>query len=108
GGIARVEAGGALGEFVSYEGVFAATNGPALGLTSTDIAAREAGTEPAGLSLQRSSTGTWSSPIANTFGVCNDSGDTPPPPDVVSVSVAPASATVVVAATQAFTATGLD
>src|SRR5689334_1726435 len=107
-GMALVDAGGAVVEFLSYEGVFAATNGPASGQTSTDIGAREAGTEPAGLSLQRASAGTWSSPIASTFGACNDNGDTPPPPVVASVTVAPASATIEIAGTQAFTATALD
>lgn len=107
-GLALVDAGGAVVEFLSYEGVFAATNGPALGLTSTDIGTREAGTEPTGLSLQRSSAGTWSAPIASTFGACNDNGDTPPPPEVVTVSVSPATATIDVAATQSFAATGLD
>ena len=98
-GMALVDAGGAVVEFLSYEGVFAATNGPALGLTSTDIGTREAGTEPAGLSLQRSSAGTWSAPIASTFGACNDNGDTPPPPEVVTVSVSPAIAAINVVAT---------
>jgi DNA/RNA endonuclease G (NUC1) len=107
-GMALVDSAGAVVEFLSYEGVFAATNGPALGLTSTDIAVREAGTEPTGLSLQRSGAGTWSGPIASTFGACNDNDDTPPPPDVVTVSVSPATATIDVGATQSFSATGLD
>jgi DNA/RNA endonuclease G (NUC1) len=107
-GMALVDAGGAVVEFLSYEGVFAATNGPALGITSTDILASEAGTEPAGQSLQRSGTNTWSGPIASTFGACNDNGGTPPPPTVVSVTVAPATATATVGGTQAFTATALD
>ena len=38
-GMALIDAAGAVVEFLSYEGVFAATNGPALGLTSTDIGA---------------------------------------------------------------------
>jgi DNA/RNA endonuclease G (NUC1) len=107
-GMALIDAGGAVVEFLSYEGVFAATNGPALGVTSTDIAVRELGNEPVGKSLQRSGAGTWSGPIDNTFGTCNDSDDAPPPPVVTSVTLAPASATIAVAATQAFAATAFD
>jgi len=106
-GIALVDASGAVVEFLSYEGVFAATNGPALGLTSTDIAVRELG-EPVGQSLQRASDGTWTGPVASTFGACNDAGDAPPPPVVASVVVSPASATIAPAATQAFVATAFD
>src|SRR5215468_4057956 len=79
-GMALIDAGGAVVEYLSYEGVFAATNGPALGLTSTDIGVRELGNEPAGQSLQRSAANTWSGPIASTFGACNDAGTAPPPP----------------------------
>src|SRR5689334_15276467 len=71
-GMALVDAGGAVVEYLSYEGVFAATNGPANGLTSTDIGVSEAGTEPLGKSLQRHGDGTWVGPIDSTFGTCND------------------------------------
>src|SRR5215468_1838281 len=63
-GMALVDASGAVVEFLSYEGVFAATNGPALGMTSTDIGVSEAGTEPAGESLARDASGAWSGPAA--------------------------------------------
>src|SRR5215468_6739827 len=107
-GMALIDAGGAVVEYLSYEGVFAATNGPALGLTSTDIGVSEAGTEPAGKSLQRHGDGTWTGPIDNTFGTCNDN-DAPPQQQVVaSVTVSPATATVVVGATQTFTAAAFD
>src|SRR5688572_24029705 len=66
-GIALVDASNAVVEFLSYEGTFAATNGPALGLTSTDIGVREAGTEAVGLSLPRDAAGLWSGPAASTF-----------------------------------------
>ncbi|HEY6179682.1 MAG TPA: Ig-like domain-containing protein, partial [Kofleriaceae bacterium] len=107
-GMALVDASGAVVEYLSYEGVFAATNGPANGLTSTDIGVSEAGTEAVGQSLQRNGDGTWSGPIGNTFGACNDSGAAPPPPVVASVTVAPATATVIVGGSQAFTATAFD
>ncbi len=42
-GMALVDGAGAVVEFLSYQGVFAATNGPAAGLTSTDIGVVENG-----------------------------------------------------------------
>lgn len=104
-GVALVNAG-VVTEFLSYEGVFAAVDGPAAGLTSTDIGVSEAGTEPAGQSLARGTGGTWTGPAANTFGACND--DAPPAPTVVSVSVSPASASINVGGTFNFSASALD
>src|SRR5437868_11497935 len=40
-GMALIDATGGVVEYLSYEGVFAATNGPANGLTSTDIGVSE-------------------------------------------------------------------
>ena len=71
-GFALVNAAGAVVEFLSYEGTMTATNGPAAGMTSTNIGVVEPGTDPVGLSLQRIADGTWIGPIANTFGACND------------------------------------
>ncbi len=105
-GVALVNAAGQVVEFLSYEGTFAATNGPALGTTSVDIGVSEVGTEPVDQSLQRSSADVWSGPKAQTFGTCNDGGT--PPPVVASVTVAPASASITQGATQQFTATALD
>jgi DNA/RNA endonuclease G (NUC1) len=107
-GMALIDVGLNVVEYLSYEGVFAATNGPASGATSTDIGVNEAGTEPVGKSLQRRGDGTWTGPIDSTFGTCNDDGGTPPPPVVASVTVAPATATVATASTQTFTATAFD
>jgi DNA/RNA endonuclease G (NUC1) len=107
-GMALVDAGGTVVEFLSYEGTFAATNGPALGLTSTDIGVAELGTEPAGMSLQRNGGGTWSGPVASTFGACNDDQEQPPPAEVASVTVAPASLTVTQGGIGTFTAAALD
>lgn len=89
-GIALVNASGTVVQFLSYEGSFTATNGPANGMTSTDIGVFEAGTEAAGLSLQLRGTGlqygdfTWNStPIAQTAGSANTnqtiSGSAPQP-----------------------------
>ncbi|MEM9712779.1 MAG: hypothetical protein AAGA17_11225, partial [Actinomycetota bacterium] len=76
-GVALVDAGGVVVEFLSYEGDFAATNGPAAGLTSTDVGVSEPGDTPIGLSLQRTGTGTtagdfaWVGPVAESPGAVN-------------------------------------
>jgi predicted extracellular nuclease len=65
-------------QFLSYEGVFTATNGPAAGLSSIDIGVAETATTPVGHSLQLSGAGAtyedfiWQSPAANTFGAFNN------------------------------------
>jgi predicted extracellular nuclease len=71
-------------ELLSYEGAFAATNGPASGRTSTDIGVTEAGTEPAGQSLSRTYDAAtdalvWAGPAVATRGAVNGGGTTPPP-----------------------------
>jgi hypothetical protein len=64
-------------QFLSYEGNLTATNGIALGLTSTDIGVSESSSTSVGSSLQLTGKGnryrdfTWSSPQANTFGTMN-------------------------------------
>ena len=96
-------------EFLSYEGSFAAASGAAAGLTSVDIGVTEPGTDPIGLSLQRQGDDTWKRVNPSTFGACNDNTGTPPPSAVVtSITVLPASATVVQGAKQQFTATAYD
>lgn len=55
-GIALV-VGGTVVEFLSYEGTFSATDGPANGLQSTDIEVEETGTTAEGSSLERRGTG---------------------------------------------------
>jgi DNA/RNA endonuclease G (NUC1) len=110
-GIALVDAASVVVEFLSYEGTFTATNGPATGLLSVDIGAAQNGTEPVGSSLQRNGAGVWAAtaPLGtNTFGACNDNDTPPPPAEVASVTVAPATATIVVGGTQTFTATAFD
>lgn len=78
-GVALVTADGTVVEFLSYEGVMTASNGPAAGLTSTDIGVAEDG-EPEGQSLQLVD-GTWTGPLASTFGSPNSGGGTDPEPD---------------------------
>jgi DNA/RNA endonuclease G (NUC1) len=107
-GMALVNPAGGVVEFLSYDGVFAAVDGPAAGLTSMDIGVGESNdTTPAGRSLARRPNGTWAPSAANTFGACNDR-DVNAPAEVVSVSVAPSSATLNVGQTVTLGATGLD
>lgn len=46
-------------EFISYEGVIEALDGPAMGMTSEDVGVVETGTTPVDWSIQLDSTGTW-------------------------------------------------
>jgi DNA/RNA endonuclease G (NUC1) len=57
-------------EFLSYEGVVTASDGPAAGMTSTDIGVSENGS-PVGLSLQRAANGLWQSVATSSFGACS-------------------------------------
>jgi hypothetical protein len=65
-------------QLLSYEGVFTATNGEAIGMTSIDIGVSETNSTPIGQSLQLSGTGsqysdfTWQSPAAQTRGLINN------------------------------------
>jgi DNA/RNA endonuclease G (NUC1) len=77
-GFALVNAAGQVVEFLSYEGSFAAVNGPAAGMTATDVGVAESTSTPAGRSLQRAGNGVWFGPNASTFGACNPA--TPPLP----------------------------
>ena len=77
-GIALVNAGGQLLEFLSYEGSFVGVGGPAGGIASTDIGVQELTTTPIGLSLQRQGSGSgaaafaaWAGPLAQTPGAAN-------------------------------------
>ena len=89
-GMALVDDAGAVVEFLSYEGVFAATDGPAAGMTSTDIGVSE-GSALVGQSLQRQGVGdgaaavaadfVFAGPLAATPGAVNEGqsfGDVPP------------------------------
>ncbi len=76
-GLALVDAGSSVVQFLSYEGSFTAASGPAMGLTSTDIGVSETGSTAAGDSLQLTGSGstyedfTWATPAPNTFGAVN-------------------------------------
>ncbi len=76
-GLALVDAAQQVVQFLSYEGVFVATNGPANGMTSVDIGVSQPSNTPIGLSLGLTGTGTvyadfaWQEPSADSFGACN-------------------------------------
>lgn len=63
--------GGAVIEFLSYEGTMDATDGTAAGMTSTDIGVAESSSNPIGFSLQRNDDGTWREAEAETKGAEN-------------------------------------
>jgi predicted extracellular nuclease len=76
-GMALVDASNNVIQFLSYEGTFAATDGPANGMTSVDIGVSENGSGAVGDSLQLKGTGTtyedftWAPDAPNTFGAFN-------------------------------------
>ncbi|PSN20823.1 hypothetical protein C7271_00035 [filamentous cyanobacterium CCP5] len=72
-GIALVDTSGNVVEFISYEGSFTAIDGPAVGLTSTDIGVAETSSTPIGQSLQLID-GVWTGPALATKGAVNGSG----------------------------------
>ncbi len=72
---------GNLIQFLSYEGNFAATDGPANGQTSTDIGVEETGSTLSTQSMQLTGNGTqysdftWQADLTQTWGTQNDGGD---------------------------------
>ena len=76
-GIALVDSTNTVRQFVSYEGSFTALDGPANGMTTTDIGVSEPSDTPVGYSLQLAGTGNqyedfgWSAAAPNTFGAIN-------------------------------------
>ena len=69
--------GGTLIQFLSYEGSFTGSGGPADGVISTDIGVNETGGTSDGESLQLTGSGTtyedfsWSGPLTNTYNAIN-------------------------------------
>lgn len=92
-GIALVDNGSNVVQFLSYEGTFTAVGGPADGMTSIDIGVAETSSTPAGDSLQLTGSGsfyenfTWAAPQPATFGAVNAGqtfgGGEPPAPQLV-------------------------
>lgn len=76
-GIALVAPSGKVMQFLSYEGSFAATDGPAAGRVSVNLGVSEAATSTIGWSLQLGGTGhaasafTWQNAMAATPGALN-------------------------------------
>lgn len=76
-GLALVNASGTVVQFLSYEGQFTATDGPAKGLASQNIGVSESSSTPVGHSLRLTGNGssadsfTWQAPAASSFGACN-------------------------------------
>ena len=71
-GLALVDPDGTVIQFLSYEGTFEATDGPASDMTSTDIGVFEASDTQAGYSLQlmvTDSGATWQDPQPHTFPI---------------------------------------
>jgi 5'-nucleotidase len=77
-GVALVDATGTVTEFLTYEGTFAATGGPAAGTSGVDIGVAEGDSTTAADSLQKID-GSWKAPAANSFGVRNAAAPDPDP-----------------------------
>ncbi len=111
-GFALVDNTGAVVEFLSYEGVATASNGPAAGMTSVDVGVSETGlaAAPAVSSIQRQPDGSWilATGTAVNFGACNDDNSGIVTPVAASVTVAPATPAINQGSTQQFTATVFD
>src|SRR5690606_30153320 len=71
------DAGGTLVQFLSYEGSFTASDGPAAGVASQNVGVAETSSTPVGHSLQLGGSGAvyadfaWQTPAASSFGACN-------------------------------------
>ncbi len=77
-GIALIDDLGAVVEFISYEGVLVAADGPAASMTSVNIGVSESSSTPVGDSLQLQGSGSqsadfiWAAPAAHTRGAVNN------------------------------------
>ena len=78
-GMALVGPNDTVIQFLSYEGTMTAADGPAAGMTSTDIGVSEPNTTPVGTSLQLGGASgsayadfSWNASAAQTFGACNN------------------------------------
>ncbi len=84
-GLALVDSGGNVVEFISYEGHFTAGDGAAAGMVSAGISESETGSTPTGQSLQLTGRGTrradfeWSGPAPATRGTLNTGQEFVPP-----------------------------
>jgi uncharacterized protein len=102
-GFALVNAQGEVVQFLSYEGVMTAADGPAIGMTSLDVGQQEASNAPLGTSLQLTGNGsyyedfTWAASATSTFGAINNGqtytapAGTPTPGATLSIAALSAS-----------------
>jgi len=105
-GFALVNPTGQVVQFLSYEGQITASNGPAAGMTSTNLPVSETGSTPVNTSLQLGGSGstyanfTWQTSRTQTFGACNSgqSFSTPNTPPAVTSTTPANGATGVPAA----------
>ena len=93
-GVALLQTGSVVpGQFLSYEGMFTATSGAALGMMSTDIGVLEGGSTPVGFSLQLAGSGSqavdfvWLSPTAGTLGGLNAGQSLVPEPSSLALLI---------------------
>ncbi len=107
-GWALVDPDGKVVEFMSYEGAFAAIDGPAAGYTSTDIGKEEGSSTTVDQSLQRAGNGAWFGPVANTMGACNPATPPAPGPQQLIVIQSRSAALPVGYQTQFFLSSGVD
>ncbi|WP_150049358.1 ExeM/NucH family extracellular endonuclease [Methylomonas rhizoryzae] len=76
-GVALIDADNRVVQFLSYEGSFIASDGPAAGISASDIGVAESSGTASGLSLQLSGSGShyedfvWQSEQAASFGAIN-------------------------------------
>lgn len=76
-GLALVDGGGQVVQFISYEGAITAADGPAAGMASVNLPVSEASSAAVGTSLQLSGSGVaaadfvWAGGAAQSFGACN-------------------------------------
>ena len=91
--VALVDGGGALVQFLSYEGAVIASNGPAAGRTSSNLSVAETASTAAGTSLQLGGNGSryaqfaWQTSATQSFGACNRNQTfvaPNPPPTIIS------------------------
>jgi VCBS repeat-containing protein len=99
-GLALVDPAGNVVQFLSYEGPMTAANGPAAGMTSTDIGVSQSGSDPLGFTLQLTGNGTdyadftWAPSAAGNFGSVNAGqsfGAVTPAPGTLSIADASVS-----------------
>jgi uncharacterized repeat protein (TIGR01451 family) len=93
-GVALVDPSGTVRQFLSYEGTFTATNGPASGRTSQDINVAEDPPAPVGYSLQLTGSGTcatdftWAGPALASPGTRNNGQSFTTLPTIIQTSPA--------------------